>query len=841
MPIDALPTSATPNPEIPAGVTAKTVVFGGSGFDFAAARGRITVTAPKNVVHLPSGRQLFSGDIVRRLEDGIATFEGLVPNDQPGLNRYDWAYRVRFEISGAKEQPEGRDFLLSVNDPAVIDGDKLLPATSPTGEPVHLHALVLPDGGTDGQALVKLGDAVRWGTVAAGTGGAGIPGPAGPQGVPGVKGDSGPAGPKGDTGAAGPTGATGPAGPAGPKGDPGTTTWAGITGKPTIPTLPSDIGAQPAGDYTTVTSVAEAFSLPTLDVQIFTGNGTWTKPENAVGRVRVQMVSGGGGGGSGRRGATATARVGGGGGGGGAVQLADFDVDQLTATVPVVVGAGGTGGAAITVDDTNGANGNGGSPSTFGSFLVTGSSGGGTGGGIGTAGGGGFAASPALMSGNTGASASTTGGVGPAGGATAAGGRGGGAGGGITTGNVAANGGAGGAGGGLNAPAGGVVGGTLPGNGGSVPDRSALPGTGGGGGAASITAAAQAGGIGGKFGSGGGGGGASLNGFASGAGGRGADGVVIVATPVRPVPYLRPRVAPGVPVNGTTMLAAQTLTATTDLQQFLTDTAAPSVASWNTFTQGNGTFTQAIADAANIGNAVLGIAWGFSGSVGTGQAGIAAGEWDTYITARANELRDYGKPVFIRMNWEMQGNWYAWSPFDLGMIPRPGNTPADYVAAWRRVVGIFRQLAPNAAFVWCPHLWGVQQPAGSTYVPTDFYPGDDVVDWVATNLYVNAAAWDFILDGGGWGANQIAAFATTHGKPMQICEWAVEDGTADDATFVTRFADWVDAHPVVKLLQYFSFNHHADGGHDYTLTNYPNSRAAYRQRFTNAPRYRSSY
>jgi hypothetical protein len=591
-----------------------------------------------------------------------------------------------------------------------------------------------------------------------------------------------------------------------------------------------------------VDSVADAFrSLPAVDVQIFTANGTWTKPANATGRVRVQLVSGGGGGGSGRRGAAATARVGGGGGGGGAVQIAEFDVTDLTDTVPVTVGAGGAGGAVVAVDDTNGANGGGGSPSTFGGYLVTGSSGGGSGGQSGAGGGGGFAASPALMSGNTGASASTTGAVGPAGGGSASGGRGGGAGGGISTANAASNGGAGGASGGLNSPAGGVVGGATPGAGVAVPAKAALPGTGGGGGAASITTAAQAGAVGGTYGSGGGGGGASLNGFASGAGGRGGNGVVIVTVPVRTTPYLLPRVAPGIPANGTTMLAAQTNNSTTDLAQFLTDTAQPSVASWNKFTTGNGTFTAAIADAANIGGAVLGIAWGFAGTTATGQAGIAAGEWDTYITARANELRDYGRPVFLRLNWEMQGNWYEWSPFDLSNNVRPGNTPADYVAAWRRVVGIFRQLAPNAAFVWCPHLWAPVQPAGATNAPADWYPGDDVVDWVATNLYVNAAAWDFVLDGAGWGANQIAAFATAHGKPMQICEWAVEDATNDDPLFVTRFADWVDAHPVVKLLQYFSFDHHGDGGNDYRLTNYPASKAAYRARFTNAPRYRSSY
>lgn len=72
----------------------------------------------------------------------------------------------------------------------------------------------------------------------------GAPGPAGPQGEPGIDGaDStvagpiGPQGPQGEPGPAGPAGADstvpGPQGPQGEAGPAGTTTWAGITDKPT--------------------------------------------------------------------------------------------------------------------------------------------------------------------------------------------------------------------------------------------------------------------------------------------------------------------------------------------------------------------------------------------------------------------------------------------------------------------------------------------------------------------------------------------------------------------------------------------------------------------------------
>ncbi len=59
------------------------------------------------------------------------------------------------------------------------------------------------------------------------------PGPQGPAGQNGTDGAVGPAGPAGQNGAQGPQGPIGPEGPEGPAGPPGTTTWAGITDKPT--------------------------------------------------------------------------------------------------------------------------------------------------------------------------------------------------------------------------------------------------------------------------------------------------------------------------------------------------------------------------------------------------------------------------------------------------------------------------------------------------------------------------------------------------------------------------------------------------------------------------------
>lgn len=110
-------------------------------------------------------------------------------------------------------------------------------------------------------------------------------------------------------------------------------------------------------------------TAPPLNRQVFTGpTGTWTKPPGAQ-RVLVQIVGGGGGGASGRVGATGTVRSGGPGGAAGVYAEAWFNATDLPQTVACVAGTGGTGGASVPGPDQTGAPGGTGNDSTFGTFL----------------------------------------------------------------------------------------------------------------------------------------------------------------------------------------------------------------------------------------------------------------------------------------------------------------------------------------------------------------------------------------------------------------------------------------------------------------------------------------
>lgn len=101
-------------------------------------------------------------------------------------------------------------------------------------------------------------------------------------------------------------------------------------------------------------------------------------------------------------------------------------------------------------------------------------------------------------------------------------------------------------------------------------------------------------------------------------------------------------------------------------------------------------------------------------------ADVNAGNFDQGIRNVANHFKAYGFPVMIRL----------WHEFDNPNLVYTPKTGPDFIAAWQRVVRLFKeQGATNAGFWWCPNEGYVRKTVNASY------PGDAYVDWVGSDWY----------------------------------------------------------------------------------------------------------
>jgi len=178
----------------------------------------------------------------------------------------------------------------------------------------------------------------------------------------------------------------------------------------------------------------------------------------------------------------------------------------------------------------------------------------------------------------------------------------------------------------------------------------------------------------------------------------------------------------------------------------------------------------------------------------------------TYVTQFADAVKTYGKPIFIRMMHEMNGNWYAWSIGDSSM-----NTNDSYKAAWQYIVGIFRQEgATNAKFVWCINVGSVG--AGATF--TGAYPGDSYVDYVAIDGYnwgttQSWSSWQFFHD---IFLPAYQALIGTTQKPIQISEWASTETGGNKAQWITDAFNQITTGKFPQISHLIWFNEKKETG-----------------------------
>lgn len=190
-------------------------------------------------------------------------------------------------------------------------------------------------------------------------------------------------------------------------------------------------------------------------------------------------------------------------------------------------------------------------------------------------------------------------------------------------------------------------------------------------------------------------------------------------------------------------------------------------------------------------------------------AKIIQGDYDAYIRQWARDAKAWGKPLFLRFDHEMNGDWYPWSE------RTNGNQPGQYVQMWRHVHGIFQEEgASNVTWVWSVNV--VRNNSSSNLAA--LYPGDAYVDWVA-------------IDGYNWGVNPSKPdqwktfsqiFTKTYNllgqlapnKPVMLSEFSSTEFGGSKANWITDAltVQIPNQFPRIKAVVWFNWNRYEGSG-----------------------------
>jgi mannan endo-1,4-beta-mannosidase len=176
-------------------------------------------------------------------------------------------------------------------------------------------------------------------------------------------------------------------------------------------------------------------------------------------------------------------------------------------------------------------------------------------------------------------------------------------------------------------------------------------------------------------------------------------------------------------------------------------------------------------------------------------ANIANGQFDTYLLQYAGAILSTGLPVAIRLDHEMNGNWFPWAAGLPANQPSGSGQPNQYVRAWRHIWNLFQSVGANADVIWtwAPNRVDTLKPgshsggtSGQTSLAED-YPGDSYVDWLGLSAYTYKPSdgWTF----GATYAKSLTALKSLSNKPIFIAETGATEavGAVD---YAVQKAQW---------------------------------------------------
>jgi hypothetical protein len=218
--------------------------------------------------------------------------------------------------------------------------------------------------------------------------------------------------------------------------------------------------------------------------------------------------------------------------------------------------------------------------------------------------------------------------------------------------------------------------------------------------------------------------------------------------------------------------------------------------------------------------------------VGTLATG-ATGAYNTYFQTLAENLvaSNEGNAI-LRLGWEFNGGWYAWSVSN-------NTQAASFATYWQQIVTTMNAV-PGANF---QYVWNVSDGAGYGLDLADAYPGNAYVNYIGVDAYDQDCSsnptpqnsWSNLLTGTA-GLNWATSFAAANGKPVAIPEWGLEGtlnngctGMGDDPYYINQMSSWLVANHAA-FESYFDVDA-SDGSHKLEDSTFTTSLAAFKEDF----------
>ena len=197
-----------------------------------------------------------------------------------------------------------------------------------------------------------------------------------------------------------------------------------------------------------------------------------------------------------------------------------------------------------------------------------------------------------------------------------------------------------------------------------------------------------------------------------------------------------------------------------------------------------------------------------------GLENIVAGQWDQYIDTWADAAKATGRPLFVSLCNEMNGDWFPWSAsFYGGKNVVPGTDPPKYAGpeffkrAYRYIVDRVRARGAGNV-LWVFHVNNFSEPYEAWNGCKQFYPGSDYVDWLGVSVYGQLfpnSKWNEFEDMLDKPYEELAAVDPN--KPMMVTEWGVGEFPAqgDKADWIeTAFEEMSTHYPRLKAAIYWN-------------------------------------